>query len=480
MLSEKCTLLSLHGLINFDSHLSTQNPSTDYSQPPLSDAFPGVLNQGRRRYGHPALSGQLPEPWLPVLSETSQHAEVPEAVKEALVMDLRRRWSKVKRAARKGVSVVPGINIPDRPEPSSSSSRRSDDLEDPARMWRGSEPSPIENDLRGVLSDDDEELEEGSPGMTRFVVLAVFEALLLTLSRRQLRHVLASQGFAGAGRIPSRWRRGERNRRRVVSMQCFVALCYFPGGGLHRRVPSSCRQATRYEAPRSDNWRSRHAHFLVRVDPHTDVCAPYAKLTKSRRRIWSSSESPRGCWSVSGIWIWRKRKRSDIYGQVVLGCLLHMDLQLFVVIGHEGGMPSTSRQYIRAYLSHASCTARAGAPASRLFDLNLTRFPHQKRSFSSPTHRPAPQLATCPTRTRCCRTTSPPHRRSRCPTIMAIYRAPSPFRPGAINRRQYSSSSSFSSSKPRASAPPRTSSSTPTSFHSARPSLPIFRFARTT
>lgn len=292
MLSERCTLLSLHGLINFDSRFSTQNPSTDYSQPPLSDAFPGVLNQGRRRYGHPALSGQLPEPWLPVLSETSQHAEVPEAVKEALVMDLRRRWSKVKRAARKGVSVVPGINIPERPEPSSSSSRRSDDFEDPARMWRGSEPSPIENDLRGVLSDDDEELEEGSPGMTRFVVLAVFEALLLTLSHRQLRHVLASQGFAGAGRIPSRWRRGERNRRRVVSMKCSVTLCYFPGGGPHRRVPSSFRQATRYEAPRSDNWRSRHAHFLVRVDPHTDVCAPYAELTKSRRRIWSSSDPP--------------------------------------------------------------------------------------------------------------------------------------------------------------------------------------------
>ncbi|KAL8280604.1 hypothetical protein RQP46_006927 [Phenoliferia psychrophenolica] len=144
-----------------------KNPSTDYSQPPLSESFPGVLNQGRRRYGHPALSGSLPEPWLPVLAEPSQGATVPEVVKDALVMDLRRRWSTVKRAARKGANVVPGINIRERSEATPSS--RSVDMDDPARAWRGSEPSPIENDMRGIFSDDDdEEREEGSPGMTRY------------------------------------------------------------------------------------------------------------------------------------------------------------------------------------------------------------------------------------------------------------------------------------------------------------------------
>ena len=101
------------------------------------------------------------------MSEPSQGAKLPDVVKDALVMDLRRRWSTAKRVVRKGVSVVPGINIRER-EPSSSS--RGVDLDDAARAWRGgSEPSPIENDMRGIFSDDDdEEREEGSPGMTRY------------------------------------------------------------------------------------------------------------------------------------------------------------------------------------------------------------------------------------------------------------------------------------------------------------------------
>ncbi|KAK4703754.1 calcium permeable stress-gated cation channel, partial [Phenoliferia sp. Uapishka_3] len=143
-----------------------KNPHTDYSQPPMSESFPGVLNQGRKRYGHPALSGSLPEPWLPVLEDPAQNAEVPDVVKAALVMDLRRRWSTVKRAARKGVNVVPGINIRERSEGSSSGV----DLEDPAhRAWRGGEPSPIENDW-DEMSEEDDELEDGSPGMTRYAL----------------------------------------------------------------------------------------------------------------------------------------------------------------------------------------------------------------------------------------------------------------------------------------------------------------------
>lgn len=135
----------------------------------MSESFPGVLNRGRRRYGHPALSGSLPEPWLPVLSEPSQLVDVPEVVKDALVMDLRRRWSKVKRAARKSANAVPGIHIRQRSD--ASSSNRVMDMEDPATAWRGSQPSPIiENDMNGIFSDDEDELEEGTPGMTRYAV----------------------------------------------------------------------------------------------------------------------------------------------------------------------------------------------------------------------------------------------------------------------------------------------------------------------
>ncbi|KAM0746908.1 DUF221-domain-containing protein [Meredithblackwellia eburnea MCA 4105] len=149
-----------------------QNPSTDYSQPPMSESFPGVLNQGRRRYGHPALSGSLPEPWLPASAVPSDTGEVPEVVKDALVMNLRRRWSVVKRAARNGANAVPGINIPDS-RPRASSSTRSLDMEDPSRAWAGGssgQPSPVRQigGDENIFSDDDEELEEGQPGMTRY------------------------------------------------------------------------------------------------------------------------------------------------------------------------------------------------------------------------------------------------------------------------------------------------------------------------
>ncbi|KAI5477633.1 DUF221 domain containing membrane protein [Pseudohyphozyma bogoriensis] len=138
--------------------------ATDYQQPPLSESYPGVLNTGRRRYGHPALSGSLPEPWLPGLAEPTLGDDLPPVVRDALVVDLRRRWSTFKRVAKKGANVVPGINIP-----VASSSRSTGTDEDPSRAWRGSQrsESPIENDPTGVFSDEEEELEEGE-GLTGY------------------------------------------------------------------------------------------------------------------------------------------------------------------------------------------------------------------------------------------------------------------------------------------------------------------------
>ncbi|KAN0065182.1 hypothetical protein ACQY0O_001679 [Thecaphora frezii] len=46
--------------------VAEQDAKTDYREPPGSDHYPGVLNTGRRRYGHPALSGILPDLWLPI------------------------------------------------------------------------------------------------------------------------------------------------------------------------------------------------------------------------------------------------------------------------------------------------------------------------------------------------------------------------------------------------------------------------------
>lgn len=45
---------------------------TDYREPPMGGYFFGTLNTGRRRYGHPALTGILPEVWLPIQVEEEE------------------------------------------------------------------------------------------------------------------------------------------------------------------------------------------------------------------------------------------------------------------------------------------------------------------------------------------------------------------------------------------------------------------------
>jgi len=138
-----------------------------------------VLNTGSRLYNHPALSGQLPEPWLPVLAEATGISEVPDAVSDAVsgggavIVDLRRRWSIAKRAVRNGANKMPGVNLP------TSASERSLDDDNPARAWRNRSGSsaPVwgasqQGDLIGHAemedgaSSDEEEDTEGE-GMTR-------------------------------------------------------------------------------------------------------------------------------------------------------------------------------------------------------------------------------------------------------------------------------------------------------------------------
>ncbi|KDN52828.1 DUF221-domain-containing protein [Tilletiaria anomala UBC 951] len=52
---------------------------TDYREPPSQGTyFPGVLNTGRRRYGHPAQTGVLPELWLPIPEEADANEPEPE------------------------------------------------------------------------------------------------------------------------------------------------------------------------------------------------------------------------------------------------------------------------------------------------------------------------------------------------------------------------------------------------------------------
>ncbi|KAI0073303.1 DUF221-domain-containing protein [Panus rudis PR-1116 ss-1] len=47
-------------------YVAPEDERADYSQPPMANWYSGVLNTGKWRYGHPALTGVLPRPWLPL------------------------------------------------------------------------------------------------------------------------------------------------------------------------------------------------------------------------------------------------------------------------------------------------------------------------------------------------------------------------------------------------------------------------------
>jgi hypothetical protein len=71
-------------------YVAPSSKHTDYSQPPLNNFYYGVLNTGRRRYAHPALSGSLPTPWLP---QPERERKFGDGAKErrGVVLSLRRK-----------------------------------------------------------------------------------------------------------------------------------------------------------------------------------------------------------------------------------------------------------------------------------------------------------------------------------------------------------------------------------------------------
>ncbi|GAA5948371.1 hypothetical protein JCM3765_001391 [Sporobolomyces pararoseus] len=174
---------------------------TDYSQPPLSDSYPGVLStSSNKRYGHPALFGSLPEPWLPASPSPSSSSssspedefyrtrgggggenggELPQAVRDALVViDLGRSWRRFKKTVSKRLTNSTGGDSSSggdrrggvRRGWSTASSEGSE--ADPSRAWRGNSEEPITPRGGGGNSsygngqdhdDEDEEEEEEEP-----------------------------------------------------------------------------------------------------------------------------------------------------------------------------------------------------------------------------------------------------------------------------------------------------------------------------
>jgi len=80
-------------------YIAPEDDRTDYSQPPMANWYGGVLNTGKRRYGHPALNGVLPFPWLPqARANDSQASQVrrrgaTQVPSSAVVVTLRKRHS---------------------------------------------------------------------------------------------------------------------------------------------------------------------------------------------------------------------------------------------------------------------------------------------------------------------------------------------------------------------------------------------------
>jgi len=79
-------------------YVAPEDARTDYSQPPMANWYNGVLNTGKRRYGHPALNGVLPQPWLPlkkgqsIVNHGRTNGTKPD-MEQAVVLTLRKRKS---------------------------------------------------------------------------------------------------------------------------------------------------------------------------------------------------------------------------------------------------------------------------------------------------------------------------------------------------------------------------------------------------
>lgn len=94
-------------------YVAPEDDRTDYSQPPMQGWYPGVLNTGKRRYGHPALTGVLPQPWLPIKKGQSLATRVDRdggSRDQAVVLTLRKRYSIVRRDIRDFVNDGVGIS----------------------------------------------------------------------------------------------------------------------------------------------------------------------------------------------------------------------------------------------------------------------------------------------------------------------------------------------------------------------------------
>ncbi|THU93310.1 DUF221-domain-containing protein [Dendrothele bispora CBS 962.96] len=128
-------------------YVAPEDERTDYSQPPMANWYSGVLNTGKRRYGHPALNGVLPEPWLPLkkgqtlrnLDRSDSTSSTPKDSNQAVVLTLRKRPSMRRRSVG----------------PSSDYTNGNTDVEpNPANPWQDAQSHSPTNRVSHRLSFD--------------------------------------------------------------------------------------------------------------------------------------------------------------------------------------------------------------------------------------------------------------------------------------------------------------------------------------
>lgn len=88
-------------------YVAPSSKHTDYSQPPLNNFYYGVLNTGRRRYAHPALSGKLPFPWLPAVKKAPAFGDGAKE-RRGVVLSLRRKMGQKLSRGKDDGPVGPG------------------------------------------------------------------------------------------------------------------------------------------------------------------------------------------------------------------------------------------------------------------------------------------------------------------------------------------------------------------------------------
>ncbi|KAF7313319.1 hypothetical protein HMN09_00487400 [Mycena chlorophos] len=104
-------------------YVAPEDERTDYSQPPMRNWYIGVLNTGKRRYGHPALNGVLPQPWLPLkkgqILSNNEHRASPRLSNnsngQAVVLTLRKRPSSRRRTQTEIIPIGPSPSAPTAP-----------------------------------------------------------------------------------------------------------------------------------------------------------------------------------------------------------------------------------------------------------------------------------------------------------------------------------------------------------------------------